>query len=148
MAVTKPIAIKVKRVNMNAKLPIRSDGDAGWDFYAPKDYVIDAGQAAMVCPTGIAFEFPKGYYLELFMRSSTAKKTTLRLSNQVGVVDSTYRGEVVALFDNVGRTPYTIKKGERFIQGIIKKEVPTVLEEAEDLTPTERGTGGFGSTGA
>lgn len=147
MATAKPIEIKFKKLHPDAMPPVNSEGNAGWDFYAPEDTTVHARQAGRPVGTGIALEIPEGYYMELFMRSSYGKKTGLRLSNQVGVIDRNYRGEITALFDNISGTDYTIKKGERFVQGIIKQGVPAVFKEAQTLSKTERGTGGFGSTG-
>jgi dUTP pyrophosphatase len=147
MATVKRIEIKFKKLRPDAKPPVSSEGNAGWDFYAPEDTTVHARQAGRSVGTGIALEIPEGYYMELFMRSSYGKKTGLRLSNQVGVIDRNYRGEIIALFDNIGNSDYTIKKGERFVQGIIKKDVPVVFKEAQTLSETNRGVGGFGSTG-
>lgn len=155
MAVTKkteinevePIEVKVKILRDGAQMPIKKDGDAAFDFFAVKDIRIGPRYAGFPVPTGVAIEMPKGYYMELFMRSSYGANRPLRLSNCVGVIDNSYRGEIKGLFDNHGTEAEFIRKGERFMQGIIKKEIPAKMTLAEDLTETERGDGGFGSTG-
>lgn len=128
------------------KEPMLDNGNACFDFYAPEKYVIQPHQQGKVL-TGWAFEIPEGYHMKLFMRSSYGAKRKLRLSNCVGIVDSSYRGEVMALFDNIGDMPEIIEKGERFLQGLIEKNIPVEFKEVTTLTETQRGKGGFGSTG-
>lgn len=146
MATTKPIEIKFKKLTEDAMPPSKHDGDAAFDLYAAEDTVIPAGRSGVEVPTGIAVQMPQGYYMEIFMRSSYGKNTALRLSNCVGVIDNLYRGEIKGLFDNHGKD-VLIHKGERFAQAIIKQEIPTVFIETKRLTTTQRGAGGFGSTG-
>lgn len=143
---SKPIEIKFKRLTEDAMTPMKHDGDAAFDLYAAKDTLIPGGTAGVEVSTGIALQLPAGYYMEIFMRSSYGKKTTLRLSNCVGVIDSSYRGEIKGLFDNHGKD-IVIYKGERFAQAIIKQEIPAEFIETKRLTTTQRGVGGFGSTG-
>ena len=83
----------------------------------------------------------------LFPRSSIGKKTWLRMSNSVGVIDSDYRGTIHAIYDNIGCDRQVIKKGQRIAQGIIVPIPKVEFEEVEELSITERGEGGFGSTG-
>lgn len=115
------ITIKVKKLCDDAQMPTKRDGDVGFDFYASETVSLVPDTAGNKIPTGIAIEMPKGYYMELFMRSSYGAKTALRLSNCVGVIDSSYRGEIKGMFDNHGPST-SIRKGERFMQGIIKKQ--------------------------
>ena len=138
--------IKVKKLVSNAKLPLVTDGNACFDFYANRHYVVNPLDNIAI-KTGLAFEIPAGYHMKLFMRSSTGRNTGLRLSNCVGIVDSSYRGEVVACFTNIDQRTYEIKQGDRFLQGLIEKGVPVEFEEVDELGETKRGTGGFGSTG-
>lgn len=144
---TKPIEIKVKLLRDGAKLPVKKDGDAAFDFFAAEDVRINPRCASVPVPTGVAIEMPKGYYMELFMRSSYGAKRSLRLSNCVGVIDNSYRGEIKGLFDNHGMETEFIHAGDRFAQGIIKKEIPAKFVLADKLSKTERNDGGFGSTG-
>lgn len=144
--------IKVKKVldkysGEDIKLPLITEGNACFDFYAPSTFLVFGGELGAKIPTGLAFEIPDGYHMKLFMRSSYGAKRALRLSNCVAIIDYSYRGEVQGLFDNIGNEIETIEKGERFMQGLIEKNVDIEWEEVDELTETERGTGGFGSTG-
>lgn len=140
--------IKIKKLHADAKLPTRStDGSAGYDLTAVAG--ADDGIGMVRYSTGLAFEIPPGHVGLIFPRSSVCK-TGLRLSNCVGVLDSDYRGEVTFVFDrrNVfdhGDNLY--KLGERIGQ-IVIVELPQVeFVEADSLSDTARGAGGYGSTG-
>lgn len=144
--------IKIKKVLDNyskedVKLPLITEGNACFDFYAPEWVVIYPGEKGVAVRTGLSFEIPKGYHMKLFMRSSYGAHRKLRQSNCVGIVDASYRVEVKGLFDNVGGGPEIIEKGERFMQGLIEKNVEIEFKEVDTLTETQRGKGGFGSTG-
>lgn len=144
--------IKVKKVlgrysSEDIKLPLITTGNACFDFFSPSDFLVFGGELGAKIPTGLAFEIPDGYHMKLFMRSSYGANRSLRLSNCVGIIDSSYRGEVQGLFDNISDESEKIKKGERFMQGLIEKDIGIEWEEVDELTETERGTGGFGSTG-
>lgn len=95
----------------DVKLPLITEGNACFDFYAPEKVVIYPGETGVAVGTGVAFEIPKGYHMKLFMRSSYGAHRKLRLSNCVGICDSSYRGEVKGLFDNIGDLPEIIEKG-------------------------------------
>ena len=96
----------------------------------------------------LAFEIPDGYELQVRPRSGLSAKTKLRVSNSPGTIDSDYRGEVCIILDNISsEESYTINKGERIAQGIISKVEKITFEEVEELSETERGEAGFGSTG-
>lgn len=129
------------------KMPWCKLGNIGMDFYAPAKYVIAPHTFGNKIPTGIAIEFPENVGMLLLPRSSYGAKTTLRLSNSVGLIDTSYRGEICALFDNLGDEPQIIEKGERFCQGVIIPAFRTSIEEVSSLQETQRGDGGFGSTG-
>jgi dUTP diphosphatase len=137
--------VKVKKLNKNAVIPTYAKpGDAGLDLTATSVKVKD-DKVTYGC--GLAIEIPKGYFGLVVPRSSNAKKDLL-LTNSVGVIDSGYRGEVTAVFvvyDDREESIY--KVGERFAQMIILPYPEIELEEAEELSATERGTGGYGSTG-
>lgn len=144
--------IKIKKIlddysKDDVKLPLITEGNACYDFYAPAKFVIYPGEHGIKIPSGLAFEIPEGYCMMLFMRSSYGAKRELRLSNAVGVIDSSYRGEVQGLFDNIGDKPEIIEKGERFMQGKLVQNIPIRWKEVQTLTDTQRGEGGFGSTG-
>lgn len=92
-------------------------------------------------------EIPQGHVMLLFPRSSIGKKTWLRMANSVGVIDSDYRGTIHALYDNIALSKQEVEQGQRIAQGIIVPIPKVEFEEVEELSTTERGTGGFGSTG-
>lgn len=138
--------IKVKRLNELAMLPTKAHAtDAGFDLYATSKIYDNDGNVVYGC--GLAFEIPEGYMGLVFPRSSNAR-TQLILSNSVGVIDAGYRGEVTAKFKRlylISQGEYAI--GERFAQ-IIFLPIPNVeLEITDELSDSERGMGGYGSSG-
>lgn len=134
--------------DMDVKAPLVTEGNACFDFYAPRKFVVPPFTFGYKAPTGLSFELPKGFHMELFLRSSYGAKRCLRLSNGVGVIDNSYRGEVCGLFDNPTNVPEIIEQGDRFLQGQIKLDQPHIdFKSVETLTETQRGAGGFGSTG-
>lgn len=137
--------IKIKKLHPNAVIPkYAKQGDAGMDLTVTKSTVI--GYRKFKVDFGIAMEIPTGYVGLIFPRSSI-HKTGLSLSNSVGVIDSGYRGEISAVFNvcDAGGDPYIV--GQRAAQIIIMPYPQVEFEEAEELSETSRGTGGFGSTG-
>lgn len=142
--------LKIKKVREGAVIPKRATpGSAGMDLYAVLDSekTLERGEILMV-PTGIAIELPSPDYVAyIFARSGLAIKHGITLANCVGVVDSDYRGEVCVGLVNVSNTPYTITPGERIAQLVISPVSLMPVMEAESLSDTERGEGGFGSTG-
>lgn len=140
--------VKVKRFDSKVKLPTYGTaGSNGFDLYVPKTRVIRAKKQSVEVPLGVGFEIPRGYALLLLPRSSVGTKTPIRMSNSVGLIDSDYRGEVRAFFDNLSDEDYVINPGERVVQGVLVKVPTATLVEAEELETTERGTKGYGSTG-
>lgn len=143
--------IKIKKLKENAVVPKRAtEGSAGADLYAciENDITIHPGGLAMI-PTGIAIELPdSGMGAFLFARSGLGVKHGICLSNGVGVVDSDYRGEVCVGLCNVSDKEYTIKPGERIAQMVIMPVICADFMLTDELGDTQRGSGGFGSTGA
>ena len=136
--------VKVKKLVENAVIPhYAKEGDAGLDLTATSVEIKD-DKVTYGC--GLAFEIPKGYVGLLFPRSSNADKDLL-LTNSVGVIDSGYRGEITAVFKKIEYLAEAYKVGERFAQMIILPYPEIELEEAEELSVTERGSKGYGSTG-
>ena len=138
--------IKVKRLNELAMLPTKAHAtDAGFDLYATSKIYDNDGNVVYGC--GLAFEIPEGYMGLVFPRSSNAKKSLI-LTNSVVVIDAGYRGEVTAKFKSL--SPFhdaEYKIGERFAQ-IIFLPLPNVeLVITDELSDSERGTGGYGSSG-
>ena len=108
--------IKVKKITADAKIPTYlHKGDACFDFYSNGNYMAYPRTHTTI-HTGIELEIPKGYHIKLFMRSSYGLDTPLRLANCVGIIDSPYRGEITAVFDNISDQSFTISKGERFMR--------------------------------
>ena len=137
--------VKIKRLHKDSVIPCYAkDGDAGLDLTATRVWSDDDGN---VCyGTGLAFEIPRGYVGLLFPRSSNAKKDLI-LSNSVGVLDSNYRGEVMLKFKPQKQGGKMYEVGERIGQIIIMPYPQIEFIEVEELSETNRGDGGFGSTG-
>jgi dUTP pyrophosphatase len=134
--------IKIKKLHKDAVIPTKAHAtDAGCDLYATSCHY-DNG--LIIYGTGIAVEIPEGYVGLVFPRSSIAN-THLTLSNSVGVIDSGYRGEVMAKFRKGGTRGYDV--GDRIAQLIILPYPEVVFEEADELSESDRGTGGYGSSG-
>lgn len=139
--------IKVKKLNNNATLPTRgSEYAAGYDLYAVEGTTIKAHETAKV-GTGLAFELPDDTFAAIFARSGLATKQGLRPANCVGVCDSDYRGEYIVALHNDTEEDKTIEAGERIAQMVLMPYVKMEFAEVEELSDTERGEGGFGSTG-
>lgn len=135
--------VKVKKLHKNAIIPFYAkDGDAGLDLTAVS--VEQIGDNIFKYGFGLAFEIPKGYVGYVFPRSSVYKVGMI-LSNCVGVIDSGYRGEVSAVFGDLGGVGYSI--GDRIAQLIIMPIPKINLVESDNLEDSERGSGGYGSSG-
>lgn len=145
------MTVKVKKLKAQAILPQRATaGAAGADLYACIDEPVTIAPGQLVkIPTGIAIELSDSHTAAfLFARSGLGVKHGITLSNGVGVVDSDYRGEIAVGLCNVSDTPYTVQPQERVAQMVIMPVIAAAFIEAETLSDTERGTGGFGSTGS
>ncbi len=142
--------IKIKKLNEKAVIPHRATtGSAGADLYAciEEAAVLSPGQLIKI-PTGIAIELSeKNYAAFIFGRSGLGVKYGITLSNGVGVIDSDYRGEICVGLCNVSNKPYTIQPGERIAQMVIMPVVCVPFVEVDELSDTQRGSGGFGSSG-
>ena len=121
------------------------DGDAGLDLYALEDVFFSSGETKKI-KLGISCEAKDGSAYYLFPRSSISK-TPLRLSNSIGLIDGGYRGEIMALCDNIKSFDYTVEKGDRLFQLVAADSSPISYTLVDNLSDTTRGTGGFGSTG-
>ena len=142
--------IRVKKLHPGAKLPTYGSAEAaGADLYACLEgsVTIAPGESAWI-PTGIAMEVPKSCAGLIYARSGLACKRGLAPANKVGVVDSDYRGQVVVVLHNHGNQPQTVENGERIAQMVITPVVTPAYVESEELDDSQRGSGGFGSTGA
>ncbi len=141
--------INIKKLNPDATIPTYgSDFAAGADLYAClfAPITIEPGETFMV-KTGISLEIPEGYAGLIYARSGLASKRGLAPANKVGVIDSDYRGEIIVALHNHSMNPQKIEPNERIAQLVITPYVQAVFNETADLSDTDRGAGGFGSTG-
>jgi len=142
--------VPVKKLNSRALLPTRgSDRAAGYDLYACLDgeTVIPPRETRLI-PTGLAVALPEGTFGAVFARSGLAAREGLRPANCVGVIDSDYRGELMVALHNDSGAPRAVAHGARIAQLVLLPYLPMEFEEEAALPDTERGAGGFGSTGA
>lgn len=141
--------VKVKKITTTAIMPERgSKFSAGYDLSADIDKpIIIRPQETVKIPTGLSFEVPEGYFGAIYARSGLATKQGLRPANAVGVCDSDYRGEYIVALHNDSATTRVIAPQQRIAQIVFQPYLMCELEETEDLTQTQRGSGGFGSTG-
>lgn len=141
--------IRVKKLNPKAALPTYgSSGAAGADLYACLDEAITIAPGGNAwIPTGLAMEIPRGCAGLIYARSGLACKRGLAPANKVGVIDSDYRGPITVVLHNHGSEPQTIENGERIAQMVITPVLTPAYEWDETLSETDRGQGGFGSTG-
>lgn len=164
--------IKIKKLNPDAVIPkYATELSAGFDLVATQDTIILPTGSAKVL-VGFAVELPRGYEMQVRPRSGVSAKTKLRVSNAPGTVDADYRGEIAVLVDNLNAATYTgmpavqtiegqyqrhdmefpigtymVRKGDRIAQGVITNYEQVEFIEVDELSETERGTGGFGSSG-
>ncbi len=142
--------VRIKKLNENAKTPARAtEGSAGADLYAVCDCecVEIQPHETVLIHTGLAFEIPDGFVGLVFARSSLGTKRGLAPANKVGVIDSDYRGEVMVSLHNHTQRVQKIDNGERIAQLVIVPFLKADFVESDELDDTERGAGGFGSTG-
>lgn len=140
--------IKIKRLHADAQIPQYAHGpleDAGMDLHAVEDVTLEPRVARLV-PTGLSIEVPPGYEAQLRPRSGLALKHAITLPNSPATIDPGYRGEVKVILLNLGNDPYVIHKGDRIAQMVIAKYETVEFEETE-LSDSNRGAGGFGSSG-
>lgn len=145
------VKVHIKKINENDGLPLPSymtGGAAGMDLHAAVDgaIVIEPGQRTLV-PTGIKIALPNGFEAQLRPRSGLAVNHGITVLNTPGTIDSDYRGEIKVILINLGSRKYTVRRGDRIAQLVIKR-CPTIeLLLCDDLPPTGRDSGGFGHTG-
>ena len=144
-----PAPVPVRRLRPNAVLPTYgTEFSAGADLYACLDapVAIAPGQTVLI-PLGFAMELPAGYAGFVFARSGLATKRDLAPANKVGIIDADYRGECMVPIHNHGQAVQTVEPGERIAQMAVLPFLACEFLEAEQLSDTVRGAGGFGSTG-
>ena len=144
------MVVHVKKLNSAAVLPRRGSAQAaGYDLFAclPEgEITLQPGETRRIS-LGLALALPEGYFGAVFARSGLATRQGLRPANCVGVVDSDYRGENMVPLHNDSAVPQTIRHGDRVAQMVVLPYLAVDFTEAEELDETERGEGGFGSTG-
>lgn len=142
--------VRVKKLNENATIPTQgSEWSAGWDLYACIDEPVCIYPSCTVkIGIGLSIELPKYTFGAIVPRSGLSTKKGLRPANTPGTCDSDYRGEYIVALHNDSESPQWVEPGERIAQLIVLPYVPIKFQEAEELSETERGASGFGSTGA
>ena len=141
--------ILIKRLSKEVSLPkYETSGSSGMDLraYIDSNININPGQTAII-PTGLALSIPKGFEVQIRPRSGLAAKQKISVLNTPGTIDSDYRGEIKVILINLGPEPFKVEKGLRIAQMIVCPIVQAQLKEVDDLSETDRGKGGFGSTG-
>ncbi len=139
--------IKIQKINKDAVIPhYVHKGDAGMDLYSVEDVVLRAGERLLI-GTGLKFEIPMGFELQVRPKSGLAANFGVTVLNTPGTVDCGYRGEVKVILYNSSKDDYQVKKGEKIAQAVIARYEEVDIEEVEELSETSRGEGGFGSTG-
>lgn len=139
--------IPLKRLDMDLAVPGHAHpGDGGVDLYAREDVELDPGERRLV-PTGVAVAIPEGYAGLVTPRSGLAMKHGIGVVNGPGLVDSGYRGEIRVILVNHGTEPVTLARGDRIAQLVVVPVAVQEYVEVDDLPPSSRGSGGFGSTG-
>lgn len=141
------VELKVRRLDPELPLPrYAHHGDAGLDLLAAREVRIGPGERAAV-PTGIAVAIPEGWVGLVHPRSGLARRHGLTVTNAPGTIDAGYRGEVQVLLVNLGAEPVELARGDRIAQLLLQPVGHAMVVEVDDLDPTTRGAGGFGSTG-
>jgi dUTP pyrophosphatase len=142
--VPKQITIKVKKLEPTASLPTKAyQNDAGLDLYALERSYVRAGEWRPV-RTGLAFEIPDGWHFQVHTRSSYSKH---RIRCHLGIIDSGYRNELIIIVFNDGYEDFIIEPGSKFSQIVVLPVPELSLEEVSELSESDRGQGGFGSSG-
>jgi len=132
---------------LDMPLPSRQTAQsAGFDLHANMNAIIKKGERILI-PTGIKISLPFGYEAQIRPRSGLALKHGVTLVNSPGTIDADYRGEIGVILINLGEQDFTITRGDRIAQMVIAKVEMVAFEEVTELSTSERGTGGFGSTG-
>ncbi|MEW6407815.1 MAG: dUTP diphosphatase [Patescibacteria group bacterium] len=139
------VRVKIKKLSPDAKLlTYAHEGDAGLDIYSVEDAEILPNERKAI-KTGISSELPSGYAFFVWDKSGLAAEFGIK--TMAGVIDSGYRGEIRIVLLNTSQKPYKIRKGEKIAQVILLKVEAAEIKESKELNNTERGEGGFGSTG-
>ena len=141
--------IQIKKISDQVLIPkYETSGSSGMDISAciDKDIIIEPGQKSLI-PTGFALSIPKGYEIQIRPRSGLAAKKNISVLNTPGTIDSDYRGEIKVILINFGKERFVVENGTRIAQMVMCPIIQAELEVVENLIETDRGDGGFGSTG-
>ncbi len=141
--------MKIRMISRSGIYPeYETQGSAGMDIRAwlQEPVTIDPGKRALI-PTGLFMEIEPGYEVQLRARSGLAIRNGICLANGIGTIDSDYRGEVKVALINLGEEPFTVNSGDRIAQMVVCSYVRAETVPAEEISETDRGSGGFGSTG-
>lgn len=144
-----PLAVRFRRLPSSRGLPLPERATphaAGYDVRAAEEATLAPGEIRLV-PTGLVMELPEGLECQVRPRSGLALRHGITLPNSPGTIDPDYRGELRVVLQNLGSEPVTLARGERIAQLVFARFEAPVVEEAEALSETGRGSGGFGSTG-
>ena len=141
--------IQIKKISNEVLTPkYETLGSSGMDVaaYIKQDIIINPGDKVVI-PTGFSLSIPRGYEVQIRPRSGLAAKKGLTVLNTPGTIDSDYRGEIKVILINLGKDEFIVKNGERIAQMVFCPIKQVIMEEVKELPETERGIGGFGSTG-
>ena len=144
-----PVGVQVKRLPHGEGLPLpayATSGAAGMDVVSAEDVTL-APAARHAVATGLSIAIPAGYEIQVRPRSGLALKHGISVPNTPGTIDSDYRGELKVILINLGTEPFAIQRGDRVAQLVLAPVVQAAWDEVDELDATERGEGGFGSTG-
>ena len=142
--------IQIKKLSKDVLTPkYETSGSSGMDIaaYIEGDIIIHPGDKALI-PSGFSLSIPKGYEVQIRPRSGLAAKKSITVLNTPGTIDADYRGELKIILINHSKEKFSVKKGERIAQMVVCPVIQARLEEVKELSVTDRGVGGFGSTGA
>ena len=141
--------VLIKKLNSNVELPVyKTNGASGMDLMAFTEEVIKISpNTSHLVPTGLSIAFSEDYEVQIRPRSGLAAKNSITVLNTPGTIDADYRGEVKVILINFGKEKFVIENGDRIAQMVVCPVTQANLEEVKELTSTERGSDGFGSTG-
>ena len=141
--------VLIKKLNPKVELPAyKTDGASGMDLMAfIEEPIRIAPNSSYLVPTGLSMAFSEDYEVQIRPRSGLAAKKNITVLNTPGTIDADYRGEIKVILINLGQEKFIVKSGERIAQMVVCPVVQVNLEEVNELSCTERGSGGFGSTG-
>lgn len=141
------VTLRIKKINPDATIPqFAHEGDAGMDLFSVDDLDINPGESKLI-KTGITIELPKNTEAQVRPRSGLALKNGITVLNTPGTIDEGYRGEIGVILINHGKECFSVKKGMKIAQMVIKPILTVKIKEVQELADSERGTEGFGSTG-